>query len=232
MSAADTTEALAVHAARELLSANEHDLSDTTRGEFLAHITAAADVLVFAFDRHPLTLPEVTRRLGEWPGVRRGDLRAAADIAAECIVAATDLDPLMLDPRCAEWIADAVEANEGADRDRVVAALACDTDAGGRPTRPGLTVDPDLIRTHGDRTPADALAERYVRTQHARAQLRDFEEVNELYEMVRPLISDAPDASFPDAVERLDGDDRIRAEELLARQASVIAGPRTPEVDR
>ncbi len=58
------------------------------------------------------------------------------------------------------------------------------------------------------------------------------EEVNQLYEMVRPLISDAPDASFPDAVERLDGDDRIRAEELLARQASAIAGPRTPEVDR
>ncbi len=217
----DTTEALAVHAARELLSANEHDLGDATSGEFLAHLTEAADVLVHAFDQHPLHLPEVLRRLGEWPGVRRGDLRAAADIAADAVRAASTVEPLLLDPRCGEWITTACEANEGADRDRVVAALACDVDMHRGITRPGLTADPDLIRAARDRVAADVLAGRDVYVQYVDALERDVAEEHELHELVRPIMQGAPTMNLVGAVERLDGDDRDRAEVLLARQASV-----------
>lgn len=217
MSAADDIAALTVFCADRLTEAAEADhFSD--HAEHRRGIEAAAEVLHGLTVHLPTGAPYVTAMLGEMtPRIRPGDLFAACHFAESAIgVEATG--PL-LHPDCYRWTLLACRDHDGATVRTVLAVLACEMAPTGITRPSGLPLSESLRDSAGSAMWADLEAARTVREYHIGALGELAEQIGELLGLVADGIGDG---TLAEAVDALEGRDRVTAEELSAAGPSVV----------
>lgn len=189
---------------------------------FEDHVMEAATVLAQLFAHDPVGVPHVLEAvLTHGPLVRRGDVLAASDLAADVVAQVTDERPAVLHPDCLAWIAEAVDEHDGADPDRVAAAATLRIAIDGI-TRPGDLPFPEELRAlAGQCTFADLQAGIRVREMHACAIDLSRATMAELLALVEQHMATG-DRTLVESIDMLAGDDRIRAEELFASLPTVM----------
>lgn len=205
----------------ELAAAGAADaVADQER--FEDHVMEAATVLAQLFAHDPVGVPHVLEAvLTHGPLVRRGDVLAASDLAADVVAQVTDERPAVLHPDCLAWIAEAVDEHDGADPDRVAAAATLRIAIDGI-TRPGDLPFPEELRAlAGQCTFADLQAGIRVREMHACAIDLSRATMAELLALVEQHMATG-DRTLVESIDMLAGDDRIRAEELFASLPTVM----------
>jgi hypothetical protein len=189
-------------------------------------INEAADLLFDLVATQPTVVPTVVDALRRHTSlVREKDLRAAC-VFVEDRLSDIGAPTSLLHLKCARWIHEAVQTH-GADAERVAALLSVrihtDPDQVRSLaevfTRPApLIIDDELLALLGEATADDLNAAVDVLHRHADAA----NEVAAAAIELADLVGGDWTGPLGDAVAALEGDARVRAEELLAALPSVV----------
>lgn len=190
-------------------------------GDDVAHIEAAARGISAVFRNAPHEVPYLVAALAAMsPKVRPGDLRAVCVIAGHEYHLDTGKSSPLLAPHCYQWLTEASERH-GADPALVSAFLAFDLEPGGALTRPdGYPVPAFLHRLAVECSGPEVLAALDVSGQSVRYAEQYVRDTDELLALVGPAMQAG--ATLLDALDTLDGVDRVRAEELAAAMPTVL----------